>query len=112
MITRRIHPELSERVNCKYRAVVEPHLLARSPYCNPDFFVRTEEQKARGLLGPHPAGFAQGRRPAGAEQGLVLCQAAADTNTFSREGQETYGGDIVDNKQNLRIYVLAAGSPS
>ncbi len=84
------HPELTERVNCQYRAVVEPHLLARSPYCNPDFFVRTEEQKdysdltLQGSLGGPLA-----------RNKAWFFVAAADTNTFST--QETYGGDIVDN---------------
>ena len=84
------HPELSERVNCKYRAVVEPHLLARSPYCNPDFFVRTEEQKAYSdltLQGSLGGPLARNK--------AWFFVAAADTNTFS--SQETYGGDIVDN---------------
>ena len=84
------HPELAERVNCKYRTVVEPHLLARSPYCNPDFFVRTEEQKAYSdltLQGSLGGPLARNK--------AWFFVAAADTNTFS--SQETYGGDIVDN---------------
>ena len=80
------HPELAERTSCRVRAIVNPAFFDRSPSCDPDFFIRNEQQKdysdltLQGSLGGPLA-----------RNKAWFFAAAADTNTFS--SQETYAGN-------------------